>query len=62
MKRKLPFASEIAGNEPRGRKRLMATAMLGICSLALLTSACGADETAKNQGGVKQPGKSATRR
>jgi hypothetical protein len=51
MKRKLPFASEVAGNEPPGRKRLTATALLGVCFLALLMGACGAAETAgKNRG------------
>jgi hypothetical protein len=51
MIRKLTFASTLAGNEPPGRKRRMVTALLGACSLALLTSACGADETAgRNHG------------
>jgi hypothetical protein len=52
MNRNLPFASAVAGNKPLGRKRLIATALLGVCSLALLTSACGADTPAgRNHGG-----------
>jgi hypothetical protein len=57
VKRKLPLASSVAGNEPSGRKRLVATAVLGVCSLALLTSACGADETAgRNHGASSSQG------
>jgi hypothetical protein len=52
MKWKLPFASAIAGNERLGRKRLIAAALIGVCSLVLLTSACGADATVgRNHGG-----------
>jgi hypothetical protein len=57
MKRKLPHASTVAANEPPGRKRRMVTALLSVCSLALLTGACGADETAgRNHGASSNSG------
>src|SRR5215218_10947017 len=52
MERKGLLASAIRSlEEQRGRKRLLATTLLGISLLALATCACGADTTeSKNHG------------
>jgi hypothetical protein len=58
MKRKLPFASAVTSNERLRRKRPIVTALLGVCSLALATCACGADTTAdKNHGASRSSGR-----
>jgi hypothetical protein len=59
MERKGLLASAVRGREEqRGRKRQIATSLLGISLLALATCACGTDATAgKNQGASSSSGR-----
>src|SRR5215203_2850489 len=59
MERKGLLASTVRGREEqRGRKRLLATTLLGISLLALATCACGADTTeSKNYGASSSSGR-----
>jgi hypothetical protein len=59
MERKGLLASAVRGREEqRGRKRLLATTLLGISLLALATCACGGDTTeSKNHGASSSSGR-----